>query len=342
MTKLQTALNDAIQTNESTFVIPALSREILMDETLLPTIPINRAIKHRLGTMKKIFQNWIPSHDNYAIVKVTQRIGIDLGSNDETLTIEPGFYLTDGNTRRLAYRIHPDLMPATPAVTAMMYSVSTAAQLKQLYYSYDSADSVETSAAKLSGVVGGLKLNVTSRRARTGGFVSALNIAYPSDEKDLFVKVRYFRDEIELLDRLGIFDCDRAINSQTLIAACLMFAKYYSEPQDVRERMITALRDIAEARSDNLNTSGDKWTGITCLLYQAFHPSDKKWVPADQMRKTNFASITPQMNFFLWCFDAYMNGKRYDKVKGIKHSFFEGKYEDWQENMPPTVGETLT
>lgn len=307
----------------------------IADILALPHHHLQRDETQRIKKMIPIFRRRVPTLYNFAVINVTTQFDIDLG--DTVVTVEPGMRMCDGHTRNLFFKMYPDEQPTHP-VLVTVYTVDTAADYAAIYNAYDSPDSVETTAHKIQGAfrVLGILDKVTSPKLKTGGIGTAINIAYPGDSRDPTIeKVAYFKDEILLLDALNVFSpTDSDLKFQTLWASALMLAKMYSGDSNTATyaRMISFLQGIARIGSDDLMCGDNKWDGLTALLFEVFNPGKKGWISEGMLRKTSFATVAPQMNFFLYCMiELYMNDKKLDKTKGFKQSFWNNYTTDADE-----------
>lgn len=306
-------------------VIPAFPRSLYMDKDLLPTIPINRDEKRRIPKMRKIFKDWIPTHDEIAIFRVIQDIDVKIDDN-ETIPVSAGLYLGNGNTRREYYSQYPEDAPTTDLI-ATIYDISSAKDFTKYYYSYDSQDSAESGAQKIQGAIRLLGMNVSSTIAKNGGFRSALDIAHPNPKASVIEKVSFYKDEIQLLDRVGIFSTmDSGLKFQAMYAMCLIAAKYWSSPSDQYDRMVAGLQSLVAAKPDEMNNAGDRWDGLHCIQVQYFTEL-RNWVEKGFLRKTSFATVRPQLDFLLYCFELYMTKTKINKSKGFNSRPQDGIYD---------------
>jgi hypothetical protein len=319
-----------IPTYNGNGIISQLPRNMFMDKDLIQRIAINRdeALRqNQLGFLKE----HLPTHDEIAIFIVENTIKVTL--DNEEIEILPGVYLGNGNCRRMYYANpkNADYVPTTDMI-AMVYNVTSGEEYRALYDSYDSIDSVDKANMKIQGAIGLLKMNVNSMVAKRGTFKSALDIAHGGKESPL-EKVAEFRDEIELLDHCGIFNADKDLKFQSFYGAMLIAAKFWGQPTTSRDRLISGLQRLAGANAMDLDTAPEKWDGLTAMLYQIFYPEQNKWIPVDMLRKTNYASIEPQMDFFLYCMELYMSSTKLSKRKGFKPPNWEGTYKSIKESM---------
>jgi hypothetical protein len=292
----------------------------------LPHHHLQRDENQRIKKMTPIFRKRVPTLYNFAVINVTEQFDIDLGN--DVVTVTPGMRICDGHTRRLFFKENPQEKPTHP-VLVTVYSVDNAQDYTAIYNAYDSADSVETTAHKITGAFRTLGIldRITAPVVKKGSIGTAISLAYPGDSRDPIIeKVAYFKDEILLLDALNVFSPnDNDLKFQTLWSSCLMFAKLYNGDKETTAylRMINFLQRVAQIRSDDLSYSDNKWDGLTALLFEVFNPGKKGWIPEGRLRKTSFATVSPQMNFFLYTMiELYMADKKLDKTKGFKPSFW--------------------
>ena len=308
---------------EKSGIIPALPREMFMDKSLIRRIEINRDETRRLKKVN-FLRTHIPSHDEISLFIIPKPFTIEL-EKGESLRVEPGVELSNGNTRREFYTQNPECLPSTDLV-ANVYYIRTAEEYKKMYYSYDSQDSVEATSDKIQGALSLLNVNVTSTVAKGGNYATALKIAYGDSKANALTLVSSFKKEIELLDKVGMFSPqDKSLSFQTMYALGLVAAKYWGEPNSSYERMVSGLQSLATFRSDDANWSGSNWDGITAICREV-SMGDKGWIPEGLLKKTNYAAIAPQMDFMLYCFEKYMTSQKLDKTRGFKPAFWEGKY----------------
>jgi hypothetical protein len=319
-----------IPTYNGNGIISQLPRNMFMDIEFIQRIEINRDEKFRQNQVNFLREH-LPTHDEIAIFVVENTITVTLDT--EEIDVLPGVYLGNGNCRRMWYANlkNADYVPTTDMI-AMVYNVSSGEEYRALYDSYDSIDSVDKANMKIQGAIGLLKVNVNSSVAKRGGFMTALNIAHGGKESPL-EKVAEFKDEIELLDHCGIFNADKDLKFQSFYGAMLIAAKFWGEPETSRDRLISGLQRLSGASAIDLDTAGDKWDGLTAMLYQIFHPETNKWIPVDMMRKTNFTAIEPQMDFFLYCMELYMSSTKLSKRKGFKSCNWSGTYKTIKDVM---------
>lgn len=313
--------------HEGRSVIPQFPRRHYMNKNLLPTIPINRDERRRIKKMAKILKKWIPTHDEISIFKVTKAFSYIFEDGKE-IEITPGYYLGNGNTRREFYGEYQDDAPETDLI-ATVYEIDSQVKFDSYFDSYDSQDSVMNGAQYIQGAIRLIGMNVSSSVAKNGSFKSALDIAYPDRKAPILEKVSFFKNEIELLDRIGIFGpkMEKGLKFQAMYAMCLIAAKYWSSPNDQYDRMVAGLQNLVNAKADGLDMTGERWDGITCIEVQYLSESTKDWVEEGYRRKTSYATVRPQLDFLLYCFELYMVKQKIDKTEGFDGSPQDGQYD---------------
>jgi len=313
---------------EGSYIIPELPIGLLMDEDIIKRIPINRDEKLRVTKVKNILKNPLPVHREYALFIVKDKLVACF--EEEKIEINPGVYLANGNTRRLVYKLHPELHKGIKTVTANVYEIETAQDLISNYNAYDSVDSVENGSQKLQGAIEALKLNVSTTTVRSGGFKTALDIAYSDRTASVFVKTSAFKKEIELLDEIGFFEpADKDLKFQSFYAFGLIAAKHWGGPDKTRQRMISGLQKLARLqRTDPYIPQDDKWDGLSFIFYEIFNENRSQRIPDGMLRKTSYATISPQLDFFLYMFEKYMSSQLLHKKKGPKADNWSGKLND--------------
>ena len=312
--------------SNKTFTILNLPRTLFNDVSKIERSVINRDEWLRLKRVG-FLKHHLPTHDKIALYIIREQLVVKIPETGEEITIKPGIYLSNGNTRRLCYSENPKYMPKTDPI-ADVYDVDDPQQFLDIYYTYDSSDSQENTPHKIQGAISLLGLNVNSTKAKSGGFSSALDIAYGDKTVSAIGKVASFKEEIELIDDVGIFDATKNLQFQTLYATCLIAAKHWNGPEKQKLRMISGLQFIAQAKSDGMTLDGDKWDGLTAMCYEIFHPGEKNWIPEGMLKKTSFVTQKPQMNFFLYCFGKYMASQKIDKTIGFKPSNWQTTFDD--------------
>jgi hypothetical protein len=327
-----------IPTSPGVYFISDFKTADLINEDLVRTHKLQRDHARRWQKMVKHFRKQLPTLYNFSILKITKSITGTV--NGEEITVDPGFDMVDGHTRRhdiqVSIKTGENTYPSE--VPVMIYEITSFKEYKDIYYSFDSSDATEKTNEKIVGACRALGVTLDSTTGRSGGFGTALTIAYPGDSKDdILTKVAYFKDEIVDLDAIGLFNpASPELKSQCLMAAGLMALKYYNRPDTSKARIIGGLTRLSKAKKNTLDHSDPKsWYGLDCVEYE-FLSSPGTWVPKEYHRKTSFSSINDQMNFFWYCFENYMLKATISKRGGVKSPSFKGKYEKYRDALLAT------
>jgi len=319
-----TVLNNLVDTAiPNVRINPKASTFMLLS---LPHIPINRDFLSRVKKMAPLFDKGLMGQQVFTVFNVTQTVTIQYFG--ETITIEPGEYIADGNTRLESLRQGKIRLPSK--VIALVFDVNDSEILQAEYFAIDNVASSEISSDLIRGAMAGFNFQVDSTVAKGGNFASALRNSYPRDKKDPAIsKIAFFKNEIELLDECNIFNpTEGALKHQHFFGACMMAAKLYGEPASSRDKFKRVLTDLGKLDSMDLILSGKKWNGVTALIYQCANPAKKEWIPIEAQGKTNFASVEPSYDFYLYCIEMAMTDKMLDKHRGFKKANWEGRYRE--------------
>ena len=121
---------------------------------------------------------------------------------------------------------------------------------------------------------------------------------------------------------------DKDLSFQAMYAMSLIVAKLYGTPEKSKERMISGLQFLANAKQDDMQYGDQKWDGLTAICFEVFNPGKKNWIPLGDLGATKGSSQAPQLDFFLYCFEKYMMSQKIDKTKGFKPSIWKGKWDE--------------
>jgi len=292
----------------------------------LSHVPINREFKRRINKMAKHFKKGLKGQNIFVVFRVTENL--EFNYHGETISVEPGLYIADGNTRFESMRTGKIDTP--DSVTAFVFDILNEEEFMDEYFAIDNQAATENSTDKIRGAIQFFGMNMNSTKGKGGSFASALNFSYPGDPKDsVLEKVAFFKSELELLDECGIFNpTEKDIGKQHIFGACLMAAKLYGQPPASSLKLKGVLQQLSRLDFDSLITQKDKWNGVTAMIYQTCEPHRKKWVPEEYMGSTKFASVEPCYDFYLYCLEMAMTDKLLDKTKGFKPSNWKGYYEE--------------
>ena len=205
-------MNNIIQNAIETGV-PNVSKNLntdINDILLLPEVPCQRDHLRRVKKMNEHFIKPVKSKHEFTIFNVTN--GFNIKVYDEITFVEEGVYLANGNTRAESKRQldsgknNIGYNPEHPVITTIV-TINTPKQLLDEYYSIDTAAATEGSADIVRGSIKLLEMDISSKKGMSGMWGTALNAAYPGDNKDEhYKKMAYFKHEIVLLDESGMWN----------------------------------------------------------------------------------------------------------------------------------------
>lgn len=294
--------------------------KLLMDSTEIPTIEINRFVENRLNKMKKIFSN--PTNTQHIVSVICLDDDCNIETPTENIEVSAGMKLADGNTRRLHWSANPQDMP--DKVIIIFIDVENGDEYKREYYSIDSSDAVENSGNKIQGAVRLLGMDLRSRKGRNGAFGEALNYAYPRDPKDeKLVKVAYYKNELETIDKLGLFDPASSEISHAgaaLISAFLIAQKLYKEPIEQVAKLHQGMKKLSMLEIETYQTfnhrdcTKDENDGMVSIMQEA---AFRKQL-GESFGSTKRADMPRAISLYLYCIEKWMSGKFMDKKRGFK------------------------
>lgn len=282
----------------------------------LPHIGINRDYRRRLRKMLKPFSKGLKGQQIFVVFRVSQVLEFDIGG--ETITVQPGLYTADGNTRLESMRVGN--IPTPDSVICFVFDIHDEEAYLDEYYAIDNSQAAEVTADKIRGAVSFLNLDVNSKVAVNGNFSWALQKAFPHDAKEgVLEKVAFFKSEIEFLDECGIFmPTEKQLGTQNFYMACLIAAKFYSQPPASKSSLKKVFESLARLDFDELITHQSKWNGVTALIYQVCRPERRQWYDPKHGSSTKYDATVPVVSFFLYCIQLQMQNKMLDKTKGFK------------------------
>ena len=310
----------------------------IKDILALPEIPINRDHLTRVTKMNKHFQKNTKSKHFFNVFKLNE--SFEKVIKGELVKFKEGMYVANGNTRseskrRLDNGTNKIGYDTTHPVVCVIDKITSedieTDRMVDEYYSFDSQSATENSSDKIKGAIKLFGLQLTSPKAMRGAFGSALNNAYPGDNKDQYVeKVAYFKKELELIDKCGIFNtAEKDLEGSHLICASLITAKMYSTPALNRDKMIKMLESISRLEFRKLKCNEDKWNGITALIYTAVMPNKQfKAYDLDYHGSTKFASYDPVVSFMLYCMELSMSDSLRACDGGFKKANWKNKFQN--------------
>ena len=292
----------------------------------------------RVNTVvKRLSQNPLPTHCMVSLAKYPDGKHVIL----------------DGNTRRLAWELFPNLQPEQ--VIATVYNVQDDAQAKNIYEGFDSADAVEKSTDK---IYSALKMvfteeelqNIKSDVIKSGRLTSTLRysvnqlldsrgkqtkkVKWKRDIANLADYINYYKEEIIALDNLLVSDTagEYSVRAAQMVLALLMLKKHGADNQ----RALDGLHRIFS--NDYIpveTTEGFGKIDAVCWM--------NKFLDSDQMytlsKGTNETQMTVQLNYLLSLFERWMSGGKMANNPSAKKPNMEGFYKGFfkKNNFKPLV-----
>jgi len=325
----------------------------IQDILLLPEIPCQREHTRRVKKMNAHFVKDVKSIHTFTLFDVVTDMEINTNSSDkkDTIKVDEGLYVGDGNTRCESMRQVLDgkntigYNPTHPVISKII-KIETPKQMLEEYYSHDSVDATEITPDKIRGASKMLGLRMSTKIGMNGGYASALKNAYPGDIKDsILEKMSYFRKEIQILEDTGIFyPTTSDLRQQHFYGACLIAAKRYSEPTENKSKIEDIFTRLSQQNPLKLKKQDEKWNGMTALIHQLENgdssgSTNKKWYDIEYHKTTKYASTAPVISFILYCLELEMTDRKLDNSSGFKTSnWFGGKkntnlYLEWLEDL---------
>ena len=193
-----------------------------------------------------------------------------------------------------------------------VYETETYDEYTNLYYSFDSSESVENTNEKCVSVFSNLKVTGNSNLIHSGRLVTAINLAWPKSPKDdLYDKVSYFADSIELLDSIGLLSpVSKTFTRQSTYALGLAACKIWGHDN---QRMIEGLKRIAKACSHSTPSyhipAKDKEVNpLEALLKESLFPETHNAF-IDSTKKQNSSFNQHLLNAQASLFQYWMEGR---------------------------------
>jgi hypothetical protein len=210
----------------------------------------------------------------------------------------------NGNTRDVCWKDFKEdgLYEYIPShVNATIYFVANDDEAKALYYTFDSDDSVEKTADKITGVYRALNLTFNNDKIAKGNTGKALEYASAtrrsnsvnSRNPDWFAIVEDFKDELTAFDAIG----PKKIYDATLTCASLMMLKRHGTKNKL---LLTGLKQLND-KSKGAQHPKFGTDGITKIL--------EEWTTHAlfEDKQTSGVAFPKQLDFVLWCFEKWMN-----------------------------------
>lgn len=317
--KIQDIYNQA--TTDGKVRVAFMSPTEILNEKNIETIEVNRDVNSRLDKMKKIFKSPTQTQRSITIFNVKQNMEINL--DFDTVSVLKGFKLSDGNTRRKFWLANPDIMKENLLVTFI--DIDNEQDYLREYYSIDSSNSVESMGNKITGAINLLSMDLRTRKAQRGQFGEAIKYAYPGDvlKDSVLKKVAYFKNEIEQLDKVGLFDpADKAISNAgaALLSAFLIAQKLYAKPNEQRAKLLDGMRKLANLESESYQQHNhrDAAPGRMDGMLQIIHESIHNTRIGEAYGSTKRAHMPIAISFYLYCIEKWMTNQHPHVKNGFK------------------------
>jgi hypothetical protein len=314
---------------DKVFIIPV---ETFIEKT--GTNKFQRNTKSRVKKMAPKFNLWASNYTEVSAVYTEKElVGI---ANDSQITISSSTLdKSDAHTRceYWSQEIDADRRINVPEmVTLTVREVKTFDEYRKEYDSKDSQDSVDGSSDKIYGAFRAIGYEPSSNKLKSGGIGTALRSAYPGDSKSALDKVSYFKDELVTLDKLGAFKMnDKDLNFQVMWGVLLIALKYYSTPNEIRQRLITGIKYLIDYdRKETLN-GGPDWHGFDAIAMEFTVGADM--VSQGAHRRSGFKEVKEQMDMMLYFIEKYMNKETIKRNKGYKPANANGKMNEFLEAL---------
>ena len=335
-------LNNAIETGVPNMSI--LTKVNVKSILTLPEIPCQRDHNIRVRKMNKIFVKDTKMMHQFVVFNVVKNMTIDF--NGEKVKIKADLYLADGNTRaeskrrkdsnNIEFKRFIDGYDPKHDVVVAIIDINEPDDLLREYFGIDNQAATESSSDKMRGAIKTLGMNLISNKAKSGGFGTAMNAAYPGDSKlEPIVKLSYFRNEIILLDKANLWmTSETELQTQHFYCASFIAAKIYTTNGfEQREKFLHVMKNLTSLDKYKVKRDTPKWSGVTALIHQLTDHTDKEWYPIHEHKRTGLSSWKPVIGFLLYCIELAMLDKHIDHVKGFKPSNWENHYSDARNNM---------
>lgn len=279
----------------------------------LKPIKINRDTEPRLKKVSKLLaKKYLPTHSVIYVGKVIKSFGkYKIGE----------YFRFDGNTRFNIYELKPELIPTVPFLV-IIYDVDNLEDMKSIYYSIDSENSVEKSNEKITGIHRYKNYKAFSPVIRDGKYKRAVEIAcrYGNDNKGIYlqtadfydVQLNHYWDVVTHIDKLGIENTKKQnpdTRYSTIMFGCLlMVGKKYG----VNHKRFNLLYNNFKNGITQINN--DKFIdGVSYVYIKMFSRYNETWTKSDCYNVVK----NPIATQALYCFDMFMKGEYIPKGKTL-------------------------
>jgi hypothetical protein len=279
----------------------------------LKPVKINRDTEPRLKKVSKLLaKKYLPTHSLIIVGKVVKAFGkYKVGD----------YFRFDGNTRFYVYESKPELIPDTPFLV-IIYDVDSLEDMKSIYYSIDSHNSVEKSNEKITGIHRYKDYVPQSPVIKDGKYKRAVEIAcrYGNDDKGNYlqtssfedIQLPYYWDVITHIDKMGIQNTKKqnpdTRYSPVMFGCLLMVGKKYGVNHKRFDLMYQNFKNgITQINNDKVID------GVSYVYTTLYGRYSEIWSKADCYNIAKNVICTTA----LYCFDAFMRGENIPKGKSI-------------------------
>lgn len=282
----------------------------------LPCTPIQRNHERRASKMSKIFANYNPTMAEFSLQYLPERVKYESKTTGEVIDIDPGLYVSNGNTRLYCYNEGLNDIPKD-GVDIKITEITNSKELDDEYYSTDSQSASEGTKDKLAGVCRHLSLNFVSPM-KNHTFSTVIRHAYPFDYMDnIFDKVSYFKESLLLLDETMVFKPKiTELKTAQFQTACLIFAEYNKRQKEAVKKVLSSIvnTDYSGPNSVKFSQDNEKQSvqGMTWILRSVtISKYIDKFYELNTMLGDRF--IKP-ISFYLWCLENQLMNQTYERV----------------------------
>jgi len=303
--------------------------EITYDEFIqLKPFSLQRDTKPRLKKMAEVFKRQdLPQLAVVDLFYTEQEYRGMIGDTEEILP--KGLVNANSNTRQRFYSI-PDNKQFAPAkFLAHIWMPKSFQQAKDQYYGFDNLKAAEATKEKITGALRHLGLlgKFQSKVLGSGSFSTALNLAYPGDDKDdILTKVAYMKDVLIDLDHLKLTSPkDKSMRTQAIIAIAIMAKLLY----DGNQHNVEGIKRLAEWDYKEKVKTGTGNSAIAKIFHEWNNVGDQRMT--ENPRSTKRADIPVNMDFLAYAWEIWMDGDRELKLWQQKNA--EGKYQEMIDDI---------
>jgi hypothetical protein len=187
----------------------------------VPTFPVNRKVEIRAKKQAPLLTKKMHKHSEVDILHYTGKT-----TNEPAYFKQGSYYVLDGNTRQYCWKRHyregqvvdkgTTVIPVPRNVNVRIYTMDSAQDAVDLYYTIDSPDAVETKGDKLTGAFRAEQLldKFRNKKLQKGQIAGAMMIAAPfgpkqqfatPDVDDIFSQTKVLRDGLVEMDKADAF-----------------------------------------------------------------------------------------------------------------------------------------